>query len=171
MIKRTKEFFDELWRLDTTIWKHFYPNDKKTYERPKDTALEIWLQEDIAHILREDNIDDFKAEEWIRELINSSPMAKSILEHCISIDKAAADANIRRDFYSALKKVKHGSELSWKLGYGLSKRDLKELAKLHKSNKCRRKIEELLTDCNFHSEVGLLSNKQYECFFEKGEIA
>lgn len=171
MIKRTKELCDELWRLDTTIWKHFYPDDKKIYDRPNDCVLEMWLQEDIAHILRDDNVSDFEAEKWIRDFINQSAFAEDILKHCISIDKAAADANIRRDFYSALKKVKHGRELSGKLGYGFSKRDLEELAKLYKSNKCRRKIEELLTDCNFHSEVGLLSNGNYEDFFQKGVSA
>jgi len=35
------------------------------------------------------------------------------------------------------------------------------LTKLHKSKKFGKKIEDLLTDCNFHYECELMSSKDY----------
>jgi hypothetical protein len=35
---------------------------------------------------------------------------------------------------------------------------------IHKKNKFRKKIEDLLEDCNFHSECGFLCDKDYEGF-------
>lgn len=75
---------------------------------------------------------------------------------------------IRRDYHTALKKVKVGGELAPLLKWRFSKEDLKKLAALHKANKCRRKIENLLTDCNFHAEVGKFTAGKYEEFL-KGE--
>ena len=56
------------------------------------------------------------------------------------------------------------SFLSGPLDWSFSKRDLTELAKLHKANKCRKKIEDLLTDCNFHYESAKFHNKDYTEF-------
>ena len=69
---------------------------------------------------------------------------------------------IRNNFEKALNSVEFGWELSNKLGYSFSKKDLINLIKLHKDNKCRDKIEELLTDCNFHYESSMLFDYKYE---------
>lgn len=42
------------------------------------------------------------------------------------------------------------SEIEW----GFTDEDLQELMRLHKENVCREKIEDLLEDCNFHTECG-----------------
>ena len=52
----------------------------------------------------------------------------------------------------ALTRVRYGSELTSELGYGLSEQDLSDLAKLYMRGWHRTTIEELLTDCNFHTE-------------------
>ncbi len=73
------------------------------------------------------------------------------------------DQRIRSDFKKALCEVEHGYDLSNALGYGFSDRDITELAKLHKDNPdLREKIEELLEDCNFHTECGDFSEGEYE---------
>ena len=51
------------------------------------------------------------------------------------------DAIVRSDWYEALKNVKKGTDLSSKISYVLSDEDLSELAKLHKKNKFRKKIQ------------------------------
>ena len=63
--------------------------------------------------------------------------------------KALRAARIRQDFAKALASVEHGSELSEKLFREFSYKDIRNLACLYKSaNKYRRKIIELLDDCN-----------------------
>ena len=82
----------------------------------------------------------------------------------INFDKCYDDARIRLHFSEALKSVSEGSDLAALLGYSFSSDDLMELMKLHKKNKFRKKIEDMLTGANFHSECGLLCSQQYEDF-------
>lgn len=74
------------------------------------------------------------------------------------------DITIRRNFDKALSEVSHGSNLSHDLEYSFSKNDLKELAKLHKTGKHQNKIEDLLTDCNFHEESAAMESGDYSMF-------
>lgn len=77
------------------------------------------------------------------------------------LSKRLDRTEIRRDFATALRSEKNGAALSGTLGWSFSDEDLKNLAKLHNSNKFRKKIEDMLTDCNFHYECGLMSSKDY----------
>lgn len=72
------------------------------------------------------------------------------------------DAKIRKDWYTALQNVKYGAELSSKIDFGFTDQDLMVLLCLHKGNLFRQKIEDLLEDCNFHTECGLLSDGEYD---------
>ena len=69
---------------------------------------------------------------------------------------------IRMDFATALSKVEKGSDLSSWLGYGFSDEDISNLAKLHKDGYFREKIEDLLTDCNFHTESADFASGNYD---------
>lgn len=82
------------------------------------------------------------------------------------IDFAACirNAEIRLDFLTALKSVKDGADISGAIDYSFDNEDLMNLMQLHKSNKCRKKIEDLLTNCNFHGECSLLSERKYDEF-------
>lgn len=51
--------------------------------------------------------------------------------------------------------------MSSDLRYFLSDDDLMQLAKLHKANRFRKKIEELLKDCTCHEECDLMSSGDY----------
>ena len=82
-------------------------------------------------------------------------------------DKALDAAMIRSDFATALRSVRKGTDLSSRLGFGFSSEDLKNLMELHKSGEFRRKIEDLLTDCNFHEECGLMENREYEALSKR----
>ena len=76
---------------------------------------------------------------------------------------------IREDWESALEQVKNGTDLSSIIGWAFSDEDITELAKLHKNNICREKIEDLLEDCNFHYECGKFANGEYDEFLKEGE--
>ena len=69
---------------------------------------------------------------------------------------------IRFNFDEAFKKVTKGYELSGILGYGFSKEDISNLAKLHRDEKWRNKIIELLEDCNFHIECDDFDSGKYD---------
>lgn len=69
-----------------------------------------------------------------------------------------------RDWTGALENVKQGSDLSEVIGYCFSDQDLFVLCCLHEIGRHREKIEDLLEDCNFHYENGLLRDGKYaEC--------
>ena len=113
-------------------------------ENEEEKYTELWeAVEDLS--VEEDEEDDFGDEE-------SSDMTED---------------EIREDWESALEQVKKGSDLSSKIGYGFSNEDITELAKLHKNNICRDKIEDLLTDCNFHSECSKFVNGEYDEFLKE----
>ena len=83
------------------------------------------------------------------------------IKEIVSVDDAYKEATIRKDFVAALKAVKKGYDLSSDLRYSLSDDDLMQLAKLHKANRFRKKIEELLKDCTCHEECDLMSSGDY----------
>lgn len=152
LFNNTKAAIKKLWEL--------YWNDednteceKRLDEVKEQYRLNIWLEADIKAALKKSNLE---ALDKIKEVIKGLPK--------INIDNCIRDAEIRLDFAAALRNCKKGTELSGKLDYGFGPDDLMSLMQLHKANKFRAKIENLLTDCNFHSECSLLSSKEYNKF-------
>ena len=150
--------------LDEKIWSHFYPNFKSE-DSPSLHTAGIWLRNDIVSVLSDTKIDMEIAKNTILSMINDTKYATDILDHEVKMVFIMKEVEVRRDFLSALKNVKDGSDLTSIIGYSLGDNDIKQLALLHKSNKCRRKIEDLLTACNFHYECGTFANKDYAEFF------
>ena len=74
------------------------------------------------------------------------------------------DEKIRQDWSAALASVKAGEDLSMDIGWGFTDDDIKELAKLHKANQHREKIEGLLVDCNFITEAYDFSTGNYAAY-------
>ena len=77
-----------------------------------------------------------------------------------------SEYEVRLNWDAALDKSYKGEDLSpiirWAFGYS----DLFELYILYRNNKHREKIENLLSDCNFHTECLLLRNHEYKEFEE-----
>lgn len=69
--------------------------------------------------------------------------------------------SIRRDWYTAIKFAKKGTDLSARIKWSFFRDDIKKLAMLHKANRGRKKIEALLEDCNFHKECADFATKNY----------
>ena len=86
------------------------------------------------------------------------------------IDKGKKSAEIRHDWPAAFRRVKKGYELSSAIGWGFYKDDLRIFLKLHKANRFRKKIEDLLTDCNYHTFCGYLSVGEYDNAKEHEEL-
>lgn len=100
------------------------------------------------------------AKKEVLKMMDTPDMEVYLAEQEI-FEESCRSAEIRRDFDSALSKVSSGFELSYPLGFGFFKKDLKILAMLHKEGKHRDKIEQLLTDCNFHNECSQLVEGNY----------
>lgn len=158
--EREQNQIDKIKAAIRELWSLYWKDDDNT-ESEKNLSnildiprLQVWLESDVAAALKKSKLNDI---DRIREIVAGSGTE-------IDFEKCVREAEIRLDFASALRSVKDGTDLSYPLGWGFGKDDLMALMALHKSNKFRRKIEDLLEDCNFHTECGLLSEKQYEEF-------
>lgn len=155
--ERTQNLFNNTKAAIKKLWELYWNDEdntecgKRLDEVKEQYRLNIWLEADIKAALKKSNLE---ALDKIKEVIKDLPK--------INIDKCIKDAQIRLDFASALRNVKKGEALSGPLEYGFGPDDLMQLMELHKTNKFRKKIEDLLTDCNFHSESTLLSARKYD---------
>ena len=159
--KKRMEYLTDVRDLDLKIWKKFCDPEAKDVDVNPQYAL-AWLKSDIEHIIIEGIADMDK----IIEFIMHDKYGNRIISD-VEIGSIIENVKIRKDFKNAFAKVKNGNELSTNLDYSFSKTDLSNLAKLHKSGACRRKIEELLTACNFHYECNKFINKEYAEFIMK----
>lgn len=158
MIRNYDELNEEMSNLYSKIASRCLNDNTPIQGYQREWTAQI-LQSCIALCLtRSEDIDECR--EDIEEMMKKSSRYVDI-KQIISVDKAYREAEIRRDFAAALKKVKHGYDLSGALGYGFSNEDLTNLAILHKENRYRNKIEDLLTDCNFHEACQLMSSGDY----------
>ena len=77
--------------------------------------------------------------------------------YCSSFDvdepEDLTEDEIRENWEHALETLPYG-EISEKNEWGFTREDLETLMELHRQNKHREKIEDLLEDCNFHTECG-----------------
>jgi len=105
---------------------------------------------------------DHSIEEIKNYIYSSLPDDKDLVDRFIDWIEIEEDVTIRKDWATALKNVRYGEKLSRPIRWSFSGRDISILAKLHKSNKFRKKIEDLLTDCNFHTECSDFSLGRYD---------
>ena len=158
--RRVQQYKDTIHKLREIYWSG---EDNSEYEKKLQDLdilqLNIWLESDIEACLKKTKLDP-KHIDAIRSIVaDGCPDNPNI-----DFDACVKDVKIRLDFASALRNAKSGTNLSHKLGWGLGKEDLLNLMELHKKNKFRKKIEDLLEDCNFHSECEFLYSKNYEGF-------
>jgi hypothetical protein len=98
-----------------------------------------------------------------------APGLRELLDDADAIDKhlqkvAAQLANlsisdideqyVREHWEDVLKSNVDYSDISHAIGWVFYREDLETLMALHKQNKHRQKIEDLLEDCNYHTECG-----------------
>jgi len=67
---------------------------------------------------------------------------------------------------SRCKSIRDIGNISEEIGWGFTIEDIQTLAKLHSENKYRIWIEELLTDCNFHTECANMVKGEYDKILE-----
>lgn len=109
-------------------------------------------------------IDGHQAE--IEEMLRRTGLEREI-RSAIQWDRILQTVRVRNDFPSALRNVKRGADLSHILRYSFSHNDLVTLAKLHRKNRFRKKIEDLLEDCNYHYVCGMLASGEYDALEQR----
>ena len=155
--------------------KNFWPNDR-IYTTLENTIEKcrynpgIYLQAMIRDTFnKKDEISYSKLEIEIKNIFFQYKYGSEVFDKYLDSDifeSAQEEATIRHDFAAALRNCKKGTDLSFKLHFAFSDNDITELAKLHKSNKFRKKIENLLEDCNFHYECGKFAKNEYDEFLK-----
>jgi hypothetical protein len=169
MISDTIEICQELYDYSKKFESRWFECPRSYLYRENDGKIFQMFQvmmED-AFVLHPDKTKEIVGD--INQFIVSSEYRKDLHRH-IRIDEALEAAQIRFDWEHALKSVRHGEDLSKKIGYAFSEEDIRNLAKLHKENKCRKKIEDLLTDCNFHKECSDFSAGRYDEYLCDDEV-
>ena len=157
--KKTVALSKVLLDLDNEIAAHF---NLTLAVAPNENVAAMWLNADIPYILlKQEEGDREKAEDYIKAKIDATGRAAEIYK-VINWNSIKENVKIRSDFASALRKVKNGAELAGRLGWSFSDDDLRQLTALHRKNRFRQKIEDLLTDANFHSECILLQDRKYD---------
>ena len=155
--KKTVALSKVLLGLDKEIAAHF-----NLTVAPNENVAAMWLNADIPYILlKQEEGDREKAEEYIKAKIDATGRAAEIYK-VINWNSIKEKVKIRSDFASALRRVKNGAELAGRLDWSFSDDDLRQLTALHRKNRFRQKIEDLLTDANFHSECILLQDRKYD---------
>ena len=177
LIKQHDEaVFSDAINILIDLDKSFWPNDR-IYTTLEDTIEKcsynpgIYLQAMIRDVFnKNDDVSYSKLEAGIKNIFTQHKYGNEVFNKYLDSDifeSAQEEAEIRHDFATALRDCKEGSDLASQLHWAFSDKDITELAKLHKSNKFRKKIEDLLEDCNFHYECGKFVKNEYGEFFNK----
>ena len=124
----------------------------------------VWLRQRVERAL----IEAPDSEARLAEIEETFNEFSDVYEE-ISLKEIMASALARRDLFTALQDADSGKDLAWTLGLGLSDEDLRNLALLHRDGWFRGKIEELLTECDFHNEELAMEQGHYDQFLEKEE--
>ena len=159
-----EELQKKLLKLDDIVFVKFVPDcPTRVTGCASYMAIGIFL-EDFEGLL----IKGFSLEEVCKEVFTTAEELGIPNMEQFDFSHAVKAAEIRRDFATALRNVKKGWELSKAISYGFTPKDIENLAKLHKANKFRKKIEDLLEDCNFHKECADFSEGKYDEYLKGG---
>lgn len=157
------ELFKAAKAIDEQILAKYM--DKTVTDCPDDSRALYWLAADMESILTNTDTSMDELLKFIRSLPDGNTVLRSV-----DVAKINRAAEIRGDFAEALDGVKSGSQLSGALGYGFSEKDIKNLAILHRDKpQYRKKIEDLLEECNFHKECGDFSDQKYDEYITEME--
>lgn len=159
--KRFKDAYIEFTKV-------YYPNDTESLDKIQKLEhhyqVVAWFETDLKTLGLTHPLDEIK--ELVYSYLADCFIDKTEIDKLFNWSEIAKDIEIRSDFATALKNCKRGTDLSNPLCYAFSSRDISNLAILHKSNKYRKKIEDLLEDCNFHYECGEFMQGNYAEFIK-----
>lgn len=145
-----KKMAEEMMRCDDILWSEFRNAEKNNNEGRNEHNAYMWLKYDLESLLADPNINPVDVETRLMELLEQTYFKYDIIKS-ICLEAIKKSAAVRKDWKTALAGVQNGCDLSAIVGFCFTKNDIQTLAKLHETGKSRKKIEDLLEDCNFHS--------------------
>lgn len=160
--------------------KDKYSLYSKIYFNDSDDEIEMWLKgmdlDDEANFIYhlQDEFDVILKNKSPKERLKTIDEIKELFKDVFTLtdenfQPAMARLQITDNWEKSLRTYSL-SEISNKLKYCFSTEELKELATLHKETTkkvVKKRIEDLLTNCNFHSESGILANGNYNQILDK----
>ena len=155
----TQEALAQMMYVYKAFSKEFY--DTENIDFAKGNPI-IHMEADIDSVLVKAEDTEATGAKIYSIAVKAGATAEALTEVEKMINKGKKSAAIRRDWPAAFRRVKNGRELSDAIGWGFYKDDLRTFLKLHKANKFRKKIEDLLTDCNYHIFCGYLWAREYD---------
>lgn len=175
------------WRLcsvERQGWE-YYADMEKYSPAGEDYVFTAWFNgfdadfiEKVCEYAEEYDADDHAADlvqyrgqrgipNSIREIIDDAEAIGTMLEDLsVELAKIVDDVDdlnedyIRENWEEVLETVDY-EDISKAIGWGFTHEDLQELMELHKVGKYREKIEDLLEDCNFHTECSAWHDGDY----------
>lgn len=159
-------------KADMMLWEKYGPEgamkysleDYPGYQMTNPGFAILWMESNVEYLL----VHGADAEKIREDLIrwNLLDTTDDRFANKVRLDRIIKAANVRRNWADALRNISYGRKLSPVIEWGLSPEDISELAKLHQKNRFRKKIEDLLEDCNFHYECGKFVEGDYKEFLK-----
>lgn len=160
--------------------KDKYSLYSKIYFNDSDDEIEMWLKgmdlDDETNFIYhlQDEFDVILKNKSPKERLKTIDEIKDLFKDVFTLTDENFQPAMTRiqitDNWEKSLRTYSTSEISHKLKYCFSKEELKELATLHKETTkkiVRKRIEDLLTNCNFHYESGILANGNYNKILDK----
>ena len=163
----TQEDLAQMCNIYKVFSKEFY--DTEDIEFAKGNPI-IHMAADVESVLVKAEDTEATGARIYSTAVKTGANTEILLEVEKMIDKGKKSASIRHDWPAAFRKVRNGRELSGVIDWAFYKDDLRTFLKLHKANRFRKKIEDLLTDCNYHTFCGYLSVGEYDNAKEHEEL-
>ena len=163
MIDKRKKNFLNYKKVDHALYKYFKESMNADIDDELSDDSHLW------HIVLKNDIESLSVKhgfDVVKEATEKIITSKRFSNIMIDWDNVERAVKVRSDWPAVLRKVKDGAKISHLIGYAFGDDDLITLIELHKKNRFRKKIEDLLEDCNFHDICGHLSTKQYDQAFK-----
>ena len=155
----TNQALANIKRMYDAISQRFY-GKPVNYEEMKGNPV-AHCEADLEAIMFYANNTDMTHDELARLILSDCYCAEARNQGMKMLADGWRAVIIRQDWYTAIKFAKKGTDLSVRIRWSFFQEDFKELARLHKANRGRKKIEALLEDCNFHKECADFAAKEY----------
>lgn len=160
--------------------KNKYSLYSKIYFNDSDDEIEMLLKgmdlDDEAHFIQhlQNEFDVILKNKSPKERLKTIDEIKELFKDVFTLTDVNFQPAMTRlqitDNWEKSLRTYSMSEISHKLKYCFSTEEIKELATLHKETTkkvVKKRIEDLLTNCNFHYESGLLANGNYNQILDK----
>lgn len=149
----------------TDVYEKLIPDAEPiSYEIDNPVLAQLSYESDLRHLLLSFELDEIKA--LMEPILAKYGLHKIYMYRLCDIPSAIKSVEIRKDWEKAIRNTKDMTDVNSILRWSFCKNDIKELAKLHKAGKFRKKIENLLTGANFHQESGDFHDHKYDDYLD-----